>query len=297
MQEIIFDQIAHTYTESRTGKELASVNHIINEVYGSGVEFVDPKILKAAAKIGTDIHADVHNWWTSDAYYAPEHIETVKLIEYFEMNNVGLEKAESELIVHVPGMFAGTADLFSDHILTDYKTSKNKPTRKMLAHWQKQLSFYFYALKKMGKEPKYMGVLHVTKKGVVPYPMKYLGDKFVEDTYQAFVEGRKLEEPKETSLQTVDKRTIQKLQRTLEKMATMKKEVDAIRERIKEEMEKRAITALQIGKVSVTYVGPGKRKSFDTDRFKAENEDLYEQYTKESEVKSSIRIKIDEKCD
>lgn len=294
MQDIIFDQIAHTYTESRTGEKLAPVNHIINSVYGSGVEFVDPKILNAAAKIGTAIHADIHRWWTSDTYYSPEHIETVKLIEYFEMNNVGLENAESELIVHVPGMFAGTADLFSDHILTDYKTSKNKPTRKMLAHWQKQLSFYFYALKKMGKDPKYMGVLHVTKNGVVPYPMKYLGDKFVEDTYQAFVEGRKLEEPKETSLQTVNKRTVQKLQRNLEKIAIMKKEVDTIREQIKNEMEKRGILALKIGDVNVTYVGPGKRKSFDAERFKAENEDLYEQYTKESEVKSSIRIKLGE---
>lgn len=294
MQEIIFDQISHTYTESRTGKESPSVNYIINSVYGSGLEFVDPAILKAASEHGTDVHEDVHNWWISETYYEPKHIETVKLIEYFEMNNFGLENAESEMIVHVPGMFAGTADLFSDHILTDYKTSKNKPTRKMLAHWQKQLSFYFYALKKMGKDPKYMGVLHVTKNGVVPYPMKYLGDKFVEDTYQAFVEGRKLEEPTETSLQTVNTRTVQKLQRTLEKIALMKKEVDTIRDQIKDEMEKRGILNLKLGNVNITYVAPTKRKTFDVDRFKAENEGLYEQYTKESEVKSSIRIKLGE---
>lgn len=293
MQEIIFDKIAHTYTESRTGKELPSVNKIIDAVYGSGVVFVDPKILKAASKIGTDIHADVHRWWTSDTYYAPEHIETVKLIEYFEMNNVGLEDAESELIVHVPGMFAGTVDLFADNILTDYKTSKNKPTRKMLAHWQKQLSMYYFALKSMGMEPKYMGVLRVTKNGVEPYPMKYLGDQWVLDTYQAFVEGRKLEEPKETSLQTVDKRTVQKLQKSLEKIALMKKEVDEIKEKIKHEMEKRGILALKLGNVNVTYVSPAKRKTFDVERFKAENEGLYEQYTKESEVKSQIRIKLD----
>lgn len=297
MQEIIFDQIAHTYTETRTGEQRASVNQIINEVYGSGVEFVKKEILDERSKHGTDVHNDIHNWMTIKEYYDPDFIETIHLIEWFEMNNVDLSEPESEKIVHVPGMFAGTADLFNKGTLYDYKTSKNKPTRKMLAHWQNQLSFYYFALKSMGKDPKSMMVLHLTKEGCTPYPMKYLGDQWVLDTYQAFVEGRKLEEPKETSLQTVNKRTFLKLERTLEKMATMKKEVDAIRERIKEEMEKRAITDLQIGKVCVTYVGPGKRKSFDADRFKAENAGLYEKYTKESEVKSSIRIKIDEKCD
>lgn len=297
MQEIIFDQIAHTYTETRTGEQRASVNQIINEVYGSGVEFVKKEILDERSKHGTDVHSDIHKWLTIKEYYDPDFIETIHLIEWFEMNNVDLSDPESEEIVHVPGMFAGTADLFNKGTLYDYKTSKNKPTRKMLAHWQKQLSFYYFALKSMGKEPKSMLVLHLTKEGCTPYPMKYLGDQWVLDTYQAFVEGRKLEEPKETSLQTVNKRTVQKLQRTLEKIAIMKKEVDTIREQIKNEMEKRGILALKIGDVNVTYVGPGKRKSFDVDRFKAENEGLYEQYTKESEVKSQIRIKVDEKND
>lgn len=293
MQEIIFDQIAHTYTETRTGEQRASVNQIINEVYGSGVEFVKKEILDERSKHGTDVHNDIHNWMTIKEYYDPDFIETIHLIEWFEMNNVDLADPESEKIVHVPGMFAGTADLFNKGTLYDYKTSKNKPTRKMLAHWQKQLSFYYFALKSMGKDPKSMMVLHLTKGGCTPYPMKYLGDQWVLDTYQAFVEGRKLEEPKEKSLQTVNKRTVQKLQRTLKKIAIMKKEVDAIREQIKNEMEKRGILALKIGDVNVTYVGPGKRKSFDVERFKAENEDLYEQYTKESEVKSQIRIKLD----
>lgn len=293
MQEIIFDKIAHTYTESRTGNELASVNKIINEVYGSGVEFINREILNERSKHGTDVHEDIHSWMTIKEYYDPDFIETVHLIDWFEMNDVDLSEPESEKIVHVPGMFAGTADLFNKGVLYDYKTSKNKPTRKMLAHWQKQLSFYYFALKSMGKEPKSMIVLHLTKDSCTPYLLKYLGDQWVLDTYQAFVEGRKLEEPKETSLQTVNKRTVQKLQRTLEKIALMKKEVDTIREQIKNEMEKRGIVALKIGDVNVTYVGHGKRKSFDVDRFKAENADLYEKYTKESEVKSSIRIKVD----
>ena len=58
------------------------------------------------------------------------------------------------------------------------------------------------------------------------------------------------------------------------------------------EMEKRGILNLDLGNVSITYVAPTKRKTFDSTRFKAEHADLYGQYQKESDVKSSIRIKL-----
>lgn len=292
---IIFDEIAHTYTEDRTGEQLPSVNQIINAVYGSGVEFVRKDILEQAAKHGTKVHKDIEMWMNSKDYYDPDYIETVHLIEWLETMRIDVKNPITEKIVSVAGLFAGTADLILNGHLYDYKTSKNKPTRKMLAHWQKQLSFYYFALKIMEQEPKSMGVIHLTKNKCTYYPLEYLGDKFVNDTYKAFIDGRRLEEPRETSLQTVDKRAVQKLQRTLEKIATLEKEIAPIREQIKKEMEKRGITALEIGKISVTYIGPGKRKKFDTERFKAENGPLYDKYITETDVNSSIRIKVNEK--
>jgi peptidyl-tRNA hydrolase len=289
---IIFDKIAHTYTDDRTGEQLPSVNQIINSVYGSGVEFVRKDILEQAAKHGTEVHKDIEMWMNAKDYYDPDYIETIHLIEWLETMRIDVENPITEKIVSVAGLFAGTADLILNGHLYDYKTSKNKPTRKMLAHWQKQLSFYYFALKIMEQEPKSMGVIHLTKNKCTYYPLQYLGDKFVNDTYKAFIDGRKLEEPRETSLQTVDKRAVQKLQRTLEKIATLEKEIAPIREQIKQEMEKRGITALEIGKISVTYVGPGKRKKFDTERFKAENGPMYERYITETDVSSSIRIKV-----
>ena len=295
---IIFDEIAHTYTDDRRGEQLHSVNQIINSVYGSGYEYVKKEVLNARAERGKEIHADAYNWLTETRYYSPKHIEIAALSDWFEKNDVDLRAVVAEGIVYVPGMFAGTADLITGPSrkahLWDYKTNLNKPTKKMLSHWQMQLSFYKYAAERMGYKIEKMTILHLSNATCTPYELEYLGDQFVIDTWRAYKEGRKIqiEQKKETSLQTVNKRAVQKLQRTLEKIATLEKEITPIREQIKQEMEKRGITALEIGEISVTYVGPGKRKKFDTERFKSENGQMYERYITETDVKSSIRIKV-----
>ena len=296
---IIFDEVAHTYTDDRTGEQLPPVNYLINQVYGSGYEYVKKSILNARAERGKDIHLDAHKWLTNEKYYSPEHIEIVALSDWFEKNDISLKVVESEKIVFVSGMFAGTADLVTGPAkkahLWDYKTNVNKPTKKMIAHWQKQLSFYKYALDRMGYKIEKMTILHLSGENCTPYELEYLGDNFVEETVQAFNEGRKIDEkPKVFALTQVNRRAVAKLEKTLKKIATLEKQIEPIRESLKAEMEKRGIDSLKLGQVSITYIGPGKRKSFDTKRFKAENEGLYTQYVTETEVKSQIRIKVEE---
>ena len=295
---IIFDEIAHTYTEDRTGEQLPPVNHILNAVYGSGYEFVNREILNARAERGKEIHLDAHNWLTAAQYYGIKHIETRALVGWLERNDVSLKAVESEKIVSVSGMFAGTADLVTGTAkkahLWDYKTNLRKPTRKMLDHWQKQLSFYKYALDRMGYKIEQMTILHLSGENCTPYELKYLGDKFVEDTVKAYNEGRQIKETQK-ALANIDRRTVAKLERTLKKIALLEQEIKPIREKIKNEMETRGITAVELGDVSVTYVAPGKRKSLDTAKFKAEKPEIYEKYLKETTVDSSIRIKIKEK--
>lgn len=300
---IIFDEIAHTYTDDRTGEQLPPVNHILNEVYGSGYEYVRKEVLDAAANRGKDIHREVEqeikSIMTSEVFVKRKYPETDALMDWFEKNDIDLRVVAAEKIVHVPGMFAGTADLITGPAkkaqLWDYKTNKNKPTKKMIAHWQKQLSFYKYALDRMGYKVEKMTILHLSGTKCTPYELEYLGDQFVIDTLQAFKEGEKIEEkPTVTALTQVNRRSIAKLEKTLKKIATLEKQIAPIRESIKEEMERRGIDSLKLGQVAITYIGPGKRKSFDTKRFKAENEGLYEQYVTETEVKSQIRIKVEE---
>lgn len=299
---IIFDEVAHTYTDDRSGEQLTPVNHLINQVYGSGYEYVKKSILEARANRGRVIHLDAHNWMTRDGYYGMKHIETRALVGWLERNDISLKAVESEKIVSVRGMFAGTADLVTGPVrkahLWDYKTNLNKPTKKMLTHWQMQLSFYKYALEKMGYNVEKMTILHLSGANCTPYELEYLGDKFVEETVQAYKEGRKLynNDKMIANVPQVSKRAIGKLERTLKKIAALEKEIDPIREQIKAEMEKRGIMAINTQGVSIAYVAPHKVKKLDTKRFKAENGEMYEKYTIETEVAGHIRITTNEKA-
>ena len=233
---IIFDEIAHTYTDDRTGEQAPSVNHILNEVYGSGYEYVRKEVLDAAANRGKDIHREleqeIKSIMTSEVFVKRKYPETDALMDWFEKNNIDLRVVATEKIVHVPGMFAGTADLITGPAkkaqLWDYKTNKNKPTKKMIAHWQKQLSFYKYALDRMGYKVEKMTILHLSGTKCTPYELEYLGDQFVIDTWRAFKDGEKIEEkPTVTALTQINRRDVAKLEKTLKKIATLEKQIAA----------------------------------------------------------------------
>lgn len=69
----------------------------------------------------------------------------------------------------------------------------------------------------------------------------------------------------------------------------------ALKEAIKEEMEARGISKIEdeINGMTITYIAPTHRETFDSKKFKKDNPDLYDEYVKLSPVKSSIRIKLD----
>lgn len=76
----------------------------------------------------------------------------------------------------------------------------------------------------------------------------------------------------------------------------LKKEVNAIEERIKkvmlEGMKKDGIKKMNTEYFTATYVAPTERTSVDTGKLKADG--LYEQYTKKSPVKESVRTSFKE---
>lgn len=298
---IVFDEVAHTYTDQRTGAVLPSVTQIIGKVYGTGLENAPSHFVERAAEKGTVIHKEIENYLKTG-----EHGETKEFEVWHKWFGFGNPiygwPLTSEFNPKVEflissftenGSFAGTADFLANGFIYDWKTCKTA-TKKQIKKWQMQLSMYCYALRQMGNivnEP--LKVVHITDK-VEVINVDYLGDEWVEETIRKYYSGEKVEQKPETSLQTVDEKTLVHFGNVLKQIAELEKSIEPIREQIKAEMEKRQILALKAGNVSVTYVCPTTRETFDTKRFKAENVDLYKQYTKTSEVKSSIRIKLGE---
>ena len=73
----------------------------------------------------------------------------------------------------------------------------------------------------------------------------------------------------------------------------IKEAEDALKEAIKAEMEARGILQVEADGMTISYVAPTSRETFDSKKFKTDNPDVYDEYVKLTPVKSSIRIKLD----
>jgi predicted phage-related endonuclease len=66
-----------------------------------------------------------------------------------------------------------------------------------------------------------------------------------------------------------------------------------LKEEIKEAMEKNNVTSLEFGELKIKYRSATTRTSIDSTRLKKELPDIYEEYSKTSDVSSSISISVE----
>ena len=73
----------------------------------------------------------------------------------------------------------------------------------------------------------------------------------------------------------------------------MEETVDKFKEDLLKAMEQHGIKSFKSGKVSFTYVGATTRNTFDKKSFEKDYPDLVSKYNKVSNVKASVRIKVE----
>lgn len=84
-------------------------------------------------------------------------------------------------------------------------------------------------------------------------------------------------------------KNIAKFEKALKEIKEKKEE---LKQSILSEMESKNILKLETDSLTVTYIAPAERETFDSKRFREDNPDLYDEYVKFSPVKSSIRVKV-----
>jgi len=78
----------------------------------------------------------------------------------------------------------------------------------------------------------------------------------------------------------------------LQKLETLKQQDADMRQAILEAMEANSVTKFDGDLITITYVAPTKRTTFDSTKFKEERPKTYAKYLKTSPVKASIRLKV-----
>ena len=72
----------------------------------------------------------------------------------------------------------------------------------------------------------------------------------------------------------------------------LKDKEDELKQRILTEMENKGLIKLETDDLIISYIAPTNRESFDSKTFKTNHQDLYDEYTNITPVKSSIRVKL-----
>jgi NCAIR mutase (PurE)-related protein len=78
----------------------------------------------------------------------------------------------------------------------------------------------------------------------------------------------------------------------IEKRAELEAQNADMRQAILEAMEANGVTKFDGDLITITYVAPSKRNTFDSKKFAEERPKTYEKYLRVTEVKASIRLKV-----
>ena len=86
--------------------------------------------------------------------------------------------------------------------------------------------------------------------------------------------------------------TIEYIRATEARMKKEKEDYDAFKRELLKAMEGNGITKIDTDTVTVSYIGATTRETFDSKAFKADMPELYDEYTRFTDVSPSIRIKV-----
>ena len=67
---------------------------------------------------------------------------------------------------------------------------------------------------------------------------------------------------------------------------------EELKQRILEEMEAKGILSIKTPELTISYVAPTSRETFDSKTFRQDHPDLYDEYVKISHVSASVRMKV-----
>lgn len=285
---INFDKQNHIY-QDENGNTLISVTQLMKKHgLAPNYDFVDADLLERKAKRGTLIHAEIEAYnKTLEVGFTEECAEYVAHVEY---NGIACDGTEE--LVH-NDIIAGTVDLMlteqdGTKVIADIKTTST--VHKDAVSWQ--LSIYAYLSQKHFDKAQ---VYHFDKNGqlkVIDVPFKPTAE--VERLIEC---ERKGEIYKQNEIVTTSQLCeIAEFENIIAKAEQMKAEAEKRMEEIKtallQAMEQNGIKTVDTDFVKITYVAPSTRTSLDSKRIKEELPEVYKTYSKETETKAQVRIKL-----
>jgi len=265
-------------------KELTSITTLLKR-HGLATDFsevmISPSVLADARDRGNKIHKEVSDW-VKDRI-EPTTREAIRITNL--LNTMATADLKSEYIVHNDEV-AGTVDLSNGNkTIIDIKTGRNIDIT--ACSWQ--LSLYEYLENKTYSD---LLILHFPKdaEDLQLISMPRIPREEIERLLEC-ERNCEIYQPKTVELATVNAEISTKISQTIQTIENLKKDIKSFETAILNEMEEKGIKKFDNGQISITYIEPTTRVSVDSKKLKEELPDVYKKYSKESEVKASIKIK------
>lgn len=295
-----FNEEKHEYTLD--GKKLISVTQLMQK-HGLAPNYagVSSEVLNAKAERGTLIHEEIEAYNKRGEIGFTEEVN--EFAAYIKVNDV--QVIASEKRVH-NDIVAGTIDLlltqgekldeegnpieFGQDIIADIKTTYN--LHKEAVSWQLSIYLWLY----LNYDNRYLDedwdgfkaqVYHFDRDGnlnVVDIPLKSV--KEVDRLFACERTGEIYQPIHYVEMES----EIDILTNLMEKKKILDAQIEQCKEHLINQIREHGNYADE--KISIAYVGPSVRSSFDSAKFKKEHADLFNEYTKESITKESLRITL-----
>lgn len=270
-----YNDETHTYATG-DGRILRSVTEIASEICG-----VKPQFFKAgAAARGTDVHTELGFYYAPDCDFDAEDFTTdlAPVIAKFLKREPDML---TEVMVYNEDLgYAGTADLIrikDNNTITDIVDFKTGNINKK--YCTIQLSLYRLALISMGYNAQDARLRVISPAGIVPITA---------------VSWKECWDMARTELEPIGKDSITQMEQRMMELLPYVDEYKSIEQKLRadllEQLEIAGATTYTGSAFTATYVRPTTRVTLDTARLKDEKPDIYNSYSRETQVASTVKL-------
>lgn len=285
---VLFNQEEHTYLNTETGKYLDGITStLIHRLFPDKYKDIPKHILDNAASRGTMVHEDIELAETVGVEPSTEEGKNyMKLKEAYGLNFLASEHTVSDLEYYATNIDAiyEVEDNVVD--LADYKTTSKFD--KESVSWQLSICAYF--LEKNNPHVKVRKLFGIWLRGDIAQiiEVERHSDAEVATLIDADLMDAEFEySPEFPDYITENEQSLYWLGKRIKELT---EEYDAIKSEVLAQMVVNNDKSFDTGKVLITLVASSVRETFDSKKFRAAHEDLYNQYLKTSKTKESLKL-------
>ena len=285
---VIFDPINHTYTTPE-GKSLSGITGMLSrQLFPNKYSAVPEGVLQKAAERGSAIHEDCRSIDEWGSFPQTHEGSLYKKLQ----EEMGIIPAENEYIVSDNKHFATAVDIVdTDFNLYDIKTTS------VLDHdylsWQLSINAYLFEVQNGFSAGNLYAIWLRDTAKLIPITPKPREEVIRLLNCEINGEQYTQELPADVNVMLQKLSDIEFAIMEIENTAkTYEEKAKLLREGLKAEMEKSGVKKWETDNIMVTYVNATERRGIDSVKLKAEQPSIYEQYSKVTNVNSSIKIKL-----